>query len=448
MPGIVTPPTIVEPFGVNADPSLITLPIPVASQIGVTPGAASFNDGFPPLTFLAEVAGGIPPTGQDFNGILYMVTASIAALQAGQPFAYNAAIVAAIGGYPVGIILGSADGTGQWINTIAANVTDPDGGAPGGWVPLFAYGQTYITGLTNANLTLSAAQWKRKFVVLNGNLTANIRVVFPTGIFQSWLIINNCTGAFTVNATTAAGTGVVVPAGGYSSPTGVYTDGANIQPSTAPLAVPISIAPTPSSLVERDNSGYVYATYLNQNSSSAENPGAISAIFVESGSDGFLRKSQPVSFIAALGLATTTAVASAIGTAISPLAPLASPTLTGNVGVPTRAPGDNSANAASTAFVQAVLGAVRAGSNTSGSFTLGAYIVNFGTTTLTTDPQTIAFQKTYPTACVATVPVGVTASVGGIPIIGVSSPAASRTSFTAYSSITGGSTITWISVGY
>ena len=35
--------------------------VPIPSQQGVTPGAASFTDGFPPLTFVAGVAGGIPP---------------------------------------------------------------------------------------------------------------------------------------------------------------------------------------------------------------------------------------------------------------------------------------------------------------------------------------------------------------------------------------------------
>ena len=53
-------------------PSKIALPfanaggkrtIPVASQIGVVAGAASFTDGFPPLTFNPISAGGIPPWG-------------------------------------------------------------------------------------------------------------------------------------------------------------------------------------------------------------------------------------------------------------------------------------------------------------------------------------------------------------------------------------------------
>ena len=51
--------------------------IPVTSQISITPGAASLTDGFPPLTFIPEGSGGIPPFGQDMNGILKEITAWI-----------------------------------------------------------------------------------------------------------------------------------------------------------------------------------------------------------------------------------------------------------------------------------------------------------------------------------------------------------------------------------
>lgn len=49
--------------------------IPTASQIGVTPGAASLTDGFPPLTMTPLASGGVPPAGADFNGILNLITA-------------------------------------------------------------------------------------------------------------------------------------------------------------------------------------------------------------------------------------------------------------------------------------------------------------------------------------------------------------------------------------
>lgn len=404
MPGITTPPVIIEPFGLHADPANITLPIPVTAP-GVA-GQAYYDVGFPPETMIAEVAGGVPPFGQDMNGILYTITASLAALQAGQPWLYSAAIVAAIGGYPVGTMLGMADGSGLWVNTVAANVTDPDGGAPGGWVSLYSYGYTGVVGLTNSNVTLTPEQAKKPFVFLNGALTANVQIIFPP-IWQSWLVVNACTGGFTVTARTAGGSGVVIPAGGAGAPTGVYFDGGNLQPTVSPLAVPIAIAPTPSTLVERDNSGYVYATYLNQNSGSAENPG-VGSIFVENTSgDGFLRKVTAASFIGQLSLATTTAVATAIASALAsysttaamttaiaaavgPKANSANPTLTGTVGVPTRTPGDSTANAASTAFVMAALVA-------------NGYRVKAGSFNCANGTVNVNFAAAFPNACVAVV---------------------------------------------
>jgi hypothetical protein len=60
------------------------------------------------------------------------------------------------------------------------------------------------------------------------------------------------------------------------------------------------------------------------------------------------------SYVTNSSLASTLAAYLTIANAVATYAPIASPTLTGNVGVPTRATSDNTANAASTAFVQAV----------------------------------------------------------------------------------------------
>lgn len=260
MPGITTPPVIVEPFALNAASPQITNPIPLTTT---TPGAASYDKGFPPDTMIPIVGGGVPPFGPDFNGILFAITASIAAMQAGQPWLYNTDIVTAIGGYPAGTIVGSTDASGLWLNIVNSNVTDPDGGAPSGWVPIYSYGETAVAGLTNANVVLTAAQAKKQFLVFSGALTANVQITLPT-VFQSWLAINNCTGAFTLKLMTAAGTGVVIPPGGPTQPTPIYCDGTNIQQAVAPLTVPISVPVVASTLVERDNLGNVFAQRLSQ----------------------------------------------------------------------------------------------------------------------------------------------------------------------------------------
>lgn len=107
--------------------------IPVASQIGITPGAASLTDGFPPLTMTPIASGGVPPSGADMNGILYEISAHIKWMNAGGSYPYDAAFSTAIGGCPLGALLLKADGSGFWLSTVDGNTSDPDA-AGAGWL--------------------------------------------------------------------------------------------------------------------------------------------------------------------------------------------------------------------------------------------------------------------------------------------------------------------------
>ena len=82
------PAKIPLPFAYAAGPSYKNT-IPTASQIGITNGKASLTDGFPPLTFTALSAGGVPPFGADFNGILNEITAIQQWQNAGGFFVYD-----------------------------------------------------------------------------------------------------------------------------------------------------------------------------------------------------------------------------------------------------------------------------------------------------------------------------------------------------------------------
>lgn len=86
---------------------------------------ASMQMGFPPRT-MSQGADKTPPTGQDMNGILYKITEAIRYLQAGGIYAYDNNFVQAIGGYPLGAVLISADGSKLWKNQVAGNTTNPD----------------------------------------------------------------------------------------------------------------------------------------------------------------------------------------------------------------------------------------------------------------------------------------------------------------------------------
>lgn len=142
------------PWGENAAAPYIR-PIPVSSQIGIQGGAASLTDGFPPLCFEALAEGGIPPYGEDFNGILNEITAWVQWLSAGGPLVYDAAFQAAIGGYPAGAIINSGTNiTVQWISVVENNMTDPDTGGAG-WLPIGGRPSVIITSSATLGLTLT-----------------------------------------------------------------------------------------------------------------------------------------------------------------------------------------------------------------------------------------------------------------------------------------------------
>ena len=120
-------------------------PIPIPSQIGITPGAASWTDGWPPLCDTPLSEGGIWPSMQDANGGLYQMSAVDVWMCAGGGFPYNSAFSASIGGYPKGARVLMASGNGYWVSTVDNNVTDPDTGGSG-WASADENAITALTG--------------------------------------------------------------------------------------------------------------------------------------------------------------------------------------------------------------------------------------------------------------------------------------------------------------
>ena len=106
-----TPPKFAIPWGNSAGGAYIR-PIPQPSQIGIQNCAASLTDGFPPLTFVAQSAGGCPPFGQDFNGILKQLSQWSLWAGGGAGVAYDSSYQASIGGYPLGATLVDAANAG------------------------------------------------------------------------------------------------------------------------------------------------------------------------------------------------------------------------------------------------------------------------------------------------------------------------------------------------
>lgn len=140
------------PFANNAGAGFVRS-VPVASQIGITNGAASLTDGFPPLTFQPVGSGGVPPFGADMNGILRQSTQWNQWQAAGGAFVpWNSDFSTAIGGYFAGAVVASAAVSGLlWLCLVDNNTSNPDQGGSG-WYRFFQ-AQTgnlnlYVNGTT------------------------------------------------------------------------------------------------------------------------------------------------------------------------------------------------------------------------------------------------------------------------------------------------------------
>lgn len=179
-----TPAKIPLPWASSAGGGYIEV-IPTASQIGITPGRASFTDGFVPLNFVPLASGGVGPLGKDFNGILNQVTAGLQWQQAGGPILYDAAFSSAIGGYPAGAVIAKAGMGGRfWYSLVDNNVTNPDA-AGAGWIGLglqtfvdtpTTYYVDFSTGSDSTGTGLISAPWKTlqyAFDYLNTHVVAS-----------------------------------------------------------------------------------------------------------------------------------------------------------------------------------------------------------------------------------------------------------------------------------
>lgn len=205
--------------------------VPVTSS--GTPGAASYTVGFPPETFQPIASGGIPPSGADFNGVLFDLSKAVRWEQAGGQYPFDATFAGTIGGYPKGAIVLRADGSGQWLNTTNNNSTDPDSGTAAGWIALRANtGIATIAASPGANVP-TPTQLGAQVLVVTGSLASAATLTLPLTAGAQWTVINKTTGAGTLTVQGATGSGAQVTQG-----TGIFafTDGTNYYAITAPLS--------------------------------------------------------------------------------------------------------------------------------------------------------------------------------------------------------------------
>jgi len=198
------------------------IPVPWASSAASTyvntiplapnssnPDLASFQQGFPSGTFGAT---GVPPYGQDFNGILQQITAGLQYVQAGSVPLYNATFASNISGYPKGALLASTTLGSFWVNQVDGNTTNPDNGGSN-WLSLFAglaplaspsFTGTPLTPTPAAganNTQIANTAWVTAgFAAINGNASnpfAVSNLTASTGVFSNIQVFTS-SGTFTV----------------------------------------------------------------------------------------------------------------------------------------------------------------------------------------------------------------------------------------------------------
>ncbi|WP_291365382.1 hypothetical protein [Acetobacter sp. UBA5411] len=119
-------------FGSSAATADITSPLPATTS---TSGRASLSVGFPPENFTPTTAGGVPPYGADWNGILNMLSLAVQALQARGISEWDSTFSTDISGYPQYAVVQYSGG--YYVSTADANTTTP--GADGAtWQSLFS----------------------------------------------------------------------------------------------------------------------------------------------------------------------------------------------------------------------------------------------------------------------------------------------------------------------
>jgi hypothetical protein len=197
-----------------------------ATQPAGSPGAASYDIGFPPETMQPIASGGTPPYGQDFNGLFFDVTNELRWAQAGGTYVYNSAFSASIGGYPAGAVLKSASSNVLWINTTDDNTTDPDSSGAAGWIAFRSNSGSASLAVVSGDITPSKLQLGSSLISITGDatgLTSTLRLPLTAG--ASYLVNNATTGSSaTLNVQGATGAGITIAQGQAAV---VFTDGTN-----------------------------------------------------------------------------------------------------------------------------------------------------------------------------------------------------------------------------
>ncbi len=117
------PDLILIPFGENATPGTID-PIPQVRGPDDSLQQATWNEGFPQVTMTPLAAGGTPPKGQDFNGVLKAISEHTVFVGRGGQYKWSDEYVAATGGYSIGDVIQADTGLNSYVSLVDNNTVN------------------------------------------------------------------------------------------------------------------------------------------------------------------------------------------------------------------------------------------------------------------------------------------------------------------------------------
>ncbi|MEY0432390.1 hypothetical protein AB7V88_21720, partial [Providencia rettgeri] len=115
------------------NPKLIPVPfansgikddIPKVKSTSMSDEKASWETGFPEATMLPVYAGGLPPDGKDFNGVLNQISENLVFQSKGGRYKFDPDFALSIGGYPKGATLQTNDESAEYQSLIDNNLVD------------------------------------------------------------------------------------------------------------------------------------------------------------------------------------------------------------------------------------------------------------------------------------------------------------------------------------